>query len=113
MGRQAAVILALCLATPASAEDWRPLAGDDLAKRLSGANVVYDLDEQKFFENGRTRYRVFRDRWGWWEMREGRYCSLWPPAEIWECYETELSADGAQIKFTSSEGIVTVGTFVE
>ena len=87
------------------------LEGASLAEVLAGQNVIYDPDEQKFFENGRTRYRVFRDRWGWWELQEGRYCSLWPPAEIWECFDTEISPDGARLRFTSAEGIVTEGVF--
>ncbi|WP_316649368.1 hypothetical protein [Ovoidimarina sediminis] len=113
MGRQAAVLISICLAAPAAAEDWRPLTGEALADALTGQTLIYDPDEQIFFENGRTRYRVFRDRWGWWELREGRYCSLWPPAEIWDCYDTEITPDGTRLRFTSAEGIVTEGRFAE
>lgn len=112
--RHAALALFLAAAAGAAAgSEWRPLSGEALREALSGRTVVYGPDEQTFLETGRTRYRLLGDRWGWWEVRADRYCSLWPPAEEWTCYAVEAHGDGARLRFTGPDGTVTEGTFGE
>ena len=101
-------VVAGLAALPAAASDWRPLTGAEIAAALAGQTIVYDPDEQTFFDTGRTRYRLLKDRWGWWEVRDDTYCSLWPPAEEWACHGVEAAADG-RIRFTDPDGIVTEG----
>ena len=35
---------------------------------------------------------------GKWEVRDAQYCSLWPPAKDWACYDVEMTP--AQPPFT-------------
>ena len=106
--------LAFCLiALPAAAEEggWTPLAGDALEAALAGRTLSYGPDDQTFYETGRTRYRLLGSRWGWWEIREGRYCALWPPREDWDCFDTHTR--GEVIRFTGPEGEIYLGTYAE
>ncbi len=111
MGPQAAVLSVFLLVSSGAPETWEPIQGAQLTELLSGRTVVYDLDEQVFFANGRTRYRVFRDRWGWWELQDGRFCSLWPPSEEWTCFTAETNQEMDKIRFTDPEGIIFEGHF--
>ena len=101
----------LILASGNLEEVWYPISDTALLELLAGRTVVYDLDEQVFFENGRTRYRVFRDRWGWWEIQNGQYCSLWPPSEDWTCFGAETNATRDKIRFTDPDGVIFEGQF--
>lgn len=105
----AAALAALAAPLAAQADGWIPVEGEALRALLLENTLIYGLDEQIFFENGRTRYTLLKHRWGWWELRDGRHCTLWPPREDWECFTAERAADGNRIRFTGPDGIVTEG----
>ena len=56
--------------------------------------------------------RLLRDRHGWWEIRGGALCLLWPPREDWECAQVALGP-GPAVRFDFPDGTVTEGVFRE
>ena len=74
---------------------------------LAGQRLVYAEAWQEFRTSGRTLYNAGRDTWGYWEARGGQYCSQWPPADGWACYD--VARDGARVRFIGESGDVTEG----
>lgn len=114
--RQMVAGLAMLAAGPAVAEDWRALTGAEITAALTDRVLIYDPEfevTQSFLASGRTEYTFGNPRWGWWEVRGDTYCSLWPPSDEWECFETALSADGTSVRFTGTAGDTIDGTFFE
>lgn len=108
-----AALIAVILATPAQAEDWRPL--DDAGiKAALGARVLQYPDgaTQNFLIDGRTLYEVKTGTsWGKWWVEGGRYCSTWPSSETPSCYN--VAVRGLEIRFSGGAGDVTVGRYVD
>lgn len=102
----AAVALPVC----ASAEEnWTKLDSEGIQAALSGQTVDYDKAWQVFRPSGATLYNAGRDSWGKWDVRDDQYCSQWPPADGWACYDVEV--DGKNVRFTGESGIPTDGMF--
>ncbi len=95
-----------CLAGPLSAEGWQRLDDAGIAA-LAGLTLRYDTGWQRFHASGRTLYNAGQDSWGSWAARGGRYCSQWPPADGWACYDVERQ--GNRIRFVGDSGDVTEG----
>ncbi len=103
-----AALAALVLwARPASAQEWQRLDTEAITSALSDARVTYEGAWQDFRASGRTLYNAGRDSWGRWEARGDRYCSQWPPAAGWACYDVDRAGD--LIRFTGDSGDVTEG----
>ncbi|MEO0637109.1 MAG: hypothetical protein AAFY73_10715 [Pseudomonadota bacterium] len=92
----------LALTSPVHAET--ALNGAQITERLSGNTAIARISagtpwRQHFAEDGTTRYYSGSRpaSLGKWEVRGDEYCSLWPPARAWECYE--VRADGAAISW--------------
>ena len=101
------MIAAVALA-PAAALAWEPLDGEGIAAALTGRTFVYGSGaRQKFHASGRTLYDAGRGSWGYWETRDDRYRSRWPPADGWVCYRVE--AEGERIRFIGESGDITEG----
>ncbi len=107
------MLCALLLATPAVAEDWRPLTGPGITAALSARVLGYDGGAtQNFFADGRTLYEVAgAPSWGRWRVEGDRYCSQWPPREAWVCYGVEAEAAGLDLRFVGDSGEVTTGRY--
>lgn len=105
-----AAILAIS-PTLVSAEDWTQLRDDAAIKdALSDQTLVYDAYTfQQFSADGATRYLTERVSDGRWAARGGQYCSVWPPSDVWTCYDFEVK--GGQVRFISSDQSISVGTF--
>jgi len=91
---------------------------DDMPK-LDDARIVAILTDQKlrysdgwqeFFASGRTLYNAGRDSWGYWRAQGGQYCSRWPPADVWACYDVYAAGDA--VRFVGAGGTPTDGTIV-
>lgn len=93
-------LLSLLFATPAAA--WQEVA--DLHAFLVGKRIDYPGVSQAFEASGVTHYGRTT---GAWEVRDGRYCSVWPPATEWVCYGVDVS--GEVIRFTAEDGTTTEG----
>jgi hypothetical protein len=77
---------------------------------LSGQSLVYDDgSNQTFKAGGETVYDNGRLSTGRWSVRDGRYCSVWPPSDQWACYDVLQSADGQTTTFVADDGSLSVG----
>lgn len=104
--RRIALILFVS-ANAAQADDWVHLQNTEIHGALSGQVVDYDAAWQEFLPSGRTLYNAGRDSWGYWAARDGQYCSQWPPADGWACYD--ISQKGDLIRFVGQSGKATIG----
>jgi hypothetical protein len=107
------ILLALVLATPAHAEDWRVLDDAGITAALSARVLQYvDGAAQNFFSDGRTLYVVETgESWGKWWVEGGKYCSTWPPSETPACYSVE--AQGIDVRFKDARGKITTGRYID
>ena len=97
----------------AIAEYWKRVSVDEaINAALSDRILRYDaLTFQRFGASGDTQYITERASDGRWAAQGGQYCSVWPPSDIWTCYDFELKGD--QARFISEDGSISVGTFEE
>jgi len=108
-----AIIALLMWPAAARAEDWTRVSEDaEIYAALSDRILRYDaLTFQSFGADGDTQYITEWTSDGRWAAQGGQYCSIWPPSDIWTCYDFELL--GEQARFISEDGSVSVGTFEE
>lgn len=92
-------------------EEWVPLLQDDeIQEALNDRAVRYDaLTFQYFNKDGSTRFITERSSDGRWAARGGQYCSVWPPSDIWTCYDFQVNGD--RVRFISSDRSVSEGTY--
>ena len=112
--RRIALIAALLLPSVAAAELWQDVTDEaGVRTALEGRKLVYDSGAwQDFRASGRTLY-VFggRDSWGYWRVEDDRYCSQWPPSDVWTCYALERSGD--RVRFVGQGDDVTEGVYAD
>ncbi|MDX1742711.1 MAG: hypothetical protein R3186_03840 [Ruegeria sp.] len=95
-----------------AAEDFRALTGDEVLDALAGQKLDYgDGVWQTFNENMLTQYFSGRASSGHWAVREDRYCSLWPPSDLWASYH--VLQNGDTIRFADDAGGITEGAFTQ
>ncbi|KEJ90120.1 hypothetical protein [Sulfitobacter donghicola] len=110
------LIIPLYLALTASAalaqeDHWHSMSGAQISETLTDQRVQYETAWQEFRASGKTLYNAGRDSWGYWAVRGDQYCSLWPPQDIWACYDMEGKA--GHIRFIGPLGEITEGAFVD
>ena len=92
-----------------AAHEGHSSAADEIKQALVGRTVVYDTGtSQSFFASGKTLYVSGQSSWGNWTVRDGQYCSQWPPSPDWACYRVHIHGD--RIEFIGQSGDVTAGT---
>ena len=101
----------LLLAGMAQAEEWKALTTDEIRSALNDRTLDYGDAWQEFLASGRTLYNAGSDSWGYWAARGDQYCSQWPPADGWACYDVLQRAD--DIRFVGESGHATDGTLRE
>ncbi|MEL6680648.1 MAG: hypothetical protein AAFQ51_18240 [Pseudomonadota bacterium] len=114
--RAPTLALMLAAAAPALADEgWVALRGAEIREALADKTLIYEFEKQRFYASGRTSFDAGILDWGHWEVREDRYCSLWPPSDIWTCYDVALRdwAGVTQIRFTGEVDDVSLGTVME
>lgn len=104
----AAAVAAMVLATPALA-DWRMLTGPEIAKALRGTKLSYGQAWQTFSADGRTVFNDGSDSRGIWRISGDFYCSQWPPANGWACYQVKLDASDGALKFIAEDDTSSIG----
>ena len=99
--RRVALITALSLFSLSVAADEAALSGNQIQTWLAGRTAIStgpDGWRQYFNADGNTPYLPEGGEVsdGKWAVRDNQYCSLWPPAETWDCYAMTgaESADG-------------------
>ncbi len=99
------------LAGQALAQDWQPLRGDTaIIDALADRTVEYDAHTfQRFGAAGDTQFVTERLSEGRWAVRGGQYCSVWPPSDIWACYDVQVSND--EVRFIGSDRSISQGQY--
>ncbi|MFA3917795.1 hypothetical protein [Ruegeria hyattellae] len=109
--RRFALILALAPGILA-AEEFRQLTGDEILAALLDRKLAYEGGATQTFEPSmQTQYFSSGPSTGSWAVRGDQYCSVWPPSDIWACYNIERKGD--VIRFIDAGGGLTDGTYVE
>jgi len=107
--RRFALILALW-PTLVAAEGFQRLTGEEILEALIDRKLDYGQGvSQSFDGNMLTQYFSGRPSAGRWAVREDRYCSQWPPSDIWACYDV-LRSDNT-IRFVGDGGDITDGLY--
>ena len=97
---------------PGAALAWERLDDAGIEAALADRVLRYDAwTTQVFFADGRTEYHTERYAEGSWRAEGGRYCSVWPPAASWTCYDVDR--DGDRLRFTNDGGVESIGTVEE
>lgn len=94
-------------ATAQQAAGWTSLSGDEIKSNLIGAVLDYPNAWQDFRGSGKTLYNAGADSWGNWRIDADRYCSQWPPRDLWDCYDVALRGD--EVRFTDAFGEASIG----
>lgn len=104
---------ALICAVPAFSEEhpWVAMSGDEITQALTGRTLQYPTATQDFRASGRTFYVAGRGSWGYWAVRGDQYCSLWPPQDLWTCYDMERAGDA--LRFVGAAGDITPATYLD
>lgn len=106
----AAMLMLLSASVQAEEAAWHPMTGVEIAGALTDRVLQYDNAWQDFRASGKTLYNAGRDSWGYWRVEGDQYCSLWPPQDLWACYDMERTGD--RLRFVgSSAGDVTEATY--
>ena len=102
-----AVIASLALSNAALA-GGRKLNGGQIAETLEGRTVSGVQNgqawEQDFHKGGMTDYRAAGEgpSEGRWRVKSDRFCSQWPPARAWVCYD--IFRDDDVVSFVPTDG---------
>ncbi|KAB7615874.1 hypothetical protein F9L33_03690 [Amylibacter sp. SFDW26] len=105
------IIIFTFIGSLASADTWLKLSNNEIETALSNRTLQYSGAIQVFYENGDTYYASQRPTHGKWDVEENQYCSVWPPAVTWVCYDVERNTDGTAIRFISKDGSADIGTY--
>ena len=106
------VVLTLVCAQPLYADaEWRSLSGEAVRDALSGKRVQYARAWQHFYASGRTLYNAGQDSWGYWRIEDDRYCSMWPPSDLWACYDVQGATTA--VRFVGEGGEITAGVYID
>ena len=100
--------------TAKGSSNWDSLNGEQIKLALLDQQLVYP-DEggaiQEFHSNGSTVYIENGPSFGTWRTSVTQYCSVWPPASSWVCYDVFLSKDRTSVRFIGSSGRIYEGIF--
>lgn len=113
------LIVAALVGAPAglaAEEVWTPLDGAAIGAALEGRWLHYDEAAQFFAAGGGTTYgpsAADQTSAGRWRVERDRYCSVWPPSDLWACYDMAENADGSVIRFISGDGSTTDGHYLD
>ena len=95
----------------AAAGDWARLDGAAITTALTARVLGYPDGTLQDFKADRST--LAGGGAGRWSVQGDRYCSVWPPGEVWTCYAVDRHARGLDIRFTDEAGHVTVGRYVD
>ena len=95
-----------------SASEFRELSGPEILAALTERKLDYGGGVWQTFEGSMlTQYFSGAPSAGRWAVRGDRYCSLWPPSDLWACYDVQQN--GQTIRFIDDAGSTTDGVFAE
>ena len=106
-----ALVLAILMPLSAAADEWTPMTGAEIKTALEGRKLQYANAWQDFRASGRTLYNAGRDDWGYWNVRGDQYCSMWPPSDLWACFDMEKS--GEKLRFVGQNNDITEAVYAD
>lgn len=107
-----AVLVWMCAGGAALAsEDWHTLTGGEIREALTDRKLQYRTAWQEFRSSGRTLYNAGNDSWGYWRVESDQYCSMWPPSDLWACYD--MARSGQNLRFIGAGGDVTDAVYAQ
>lgn len=88
---------------------WMRPTGDALTAAVRERSIAYEGGATQYFRaDGTTSYiDAGRPTEGGWRIEGERFCSVWPPATHWDCYDLEVSTDGQWMRFIAPGGTFT------
>lgn len=90
------------------------MTGPEIEAALDDRKLVYEGNiSQIFYKSGKTLYDNGRPSWGNWAVRGDQYCSEWPPAGGWTCYDMDRHESREKLRFVSETGHITEGIYSE
>jgi len=114
----ATAVIALLVAsgsvTADDSQNWKRLNGEQIKQALEGASLVYPKEggaTQDFEPNGSTTYVEGRPSLGEWKVSGAQYCSSWPPAAGWVCYDVSINNERSAVRFIGESGRIYEGEF--
>ena len=106
------LFLSASLMTPTFAEEVK-LGDAEIAALLPTIIASGDKTRQIFSAHGATTYTDRgRDTYGSWRADKGQYCSQWPPADAWACYDVLYDKAGSKLIWVDGGGHRTVNLVV-
>lgn len=111
MRRFALIALLVWPGDAGAGDTWTPMTGDDIRTALTGRTLQYETAWQDFRASGKTLYNAGRDSWGNWRVEDDRYCSQWPPNDLWACYDMDRSGD--RVRFVGPNNHITEAVYKE
>ncbi len=95
-----------------AAEEFQTLSGEGILATLTEQKLDYgDGVWQTFEPSMLTQYFAGGPSEGRWAVRGDQYCSLWPPSDLWACYDVQQK--GQTIRFVDDAGNTTDGVLVK
>ena len=107
------ITIFMFIASMSSAETWQKLSNEGIEAALSGKTLKYGYPIQKFFADGRTTYETQIVTHGEWRAENNKYCSVWPPAVTWVCYDVEANSEGTKVRFIAKNGTIDIGDYTD
>ncbi len=111
MRRLAFLLLLFCAGSALAEQGWHPLTGEEIRTALTDQRLNYASAWQEFRASGRSLYNAGQDSWGYWRVEGDKYCSLWPPSDIWACYT--MARRGEHLRFVGEAGDVSEATYAD
>ena len=99
-------LLAATLPGGIALAEERKLGGEEITQALAGNTAFGEQDgtpwKQYFAPDGSTTYIAGEDdpSPGLWKVEGDAFCSLWPPATKWDCYDMTGDLDADQPSVT-------------
>ena len=90
---------------------WVPMSGAEIAEALTERTLKYKTATQTFYASGRTLYDTGHPSWGYWRVEGDRYCSMWPPSDLWACYA--MDRQGARLRFVGERDDLTEAEYAD
>ncbi len=95
-----------------TAQEFRTLTGDEILSALADQKLDYGNGVWQTFDKAMlTQYFAGGHSAGRWSVRDDRYCSLWPPSDLWACYDVHQNGD--VIRFVDENGATTDGKLAD
>ncbi len=105
-------VISAVLPVKLAADGFAVMDGAQIKAALTDRALVYgDGSTQDFRASGRTLYNAGRDSWGYWAVRGDQYCSQWPPADGWYCYD--MARNGDVMRFIAEDGSYSDGVYIQ